>query len=120
MTLELKINDNIPNFSLPLSDDTIFNSEELKKKLYIIYFYPKDNTPGCTNEAKDFSSLKKDFDKIDAEVIGISKDSIKKHKNFIEKQGLKIKLASDEEGKVIESFGVWVEKKNVWSNIYGN
>ena len=83
----------------------------LKKKLYIIYFYPKDNTPGCTNEAKDFSSLKKDFDKIDAEVIGISKDSIKKHKNFIEKQGLKIKLASDEEGKVIESFGVWVEKK---------
>ena len=75
MTLELKINDNIPNFSLPLSDDTLFNSEELKKKLYIIYFYPKDNTPGCTNEAKDFSSLKKDFDTIDAEVIGISKDS---------------------------------------------
>ena len=67
--------------------------------------------PGCTNEAKDFSSLKKDFDKIDAEIIGISKDSIKKHKNFIEKQDLKIKLASDEEGKVIESFGVWVEKK---------
>ena len=120
MTLELKINDNIPNFSLPLSDDTLFNSEELKKKLYIIYFYPKDNTPGCTNEAKDFSFLKKDFDKIDAEVIGISKDSIKKHKNFIEKQDLKIKLASDEDGKVIESFGVWVEKKNVWSNVYGN
>ena len=111
MTLELKINDNIPNFSLPLSDDTLFNSEELKKKLYIIYFYQKDNKPGCTNEAKDFSSLKKNFDKIDAEVIGVSKDSIKKHKNFIEKQDLKIKLASDEEGKVIESFGVWVEKK---------
>ena len=111
MTLELKINDNIPNFTLPLSDDSLFNSEELKKKLYIIYFYAKDNTPGCTNEAKDFSSLKKDFDKIGAEVIGISKDSIKKHKNFIEKQGLKIKLASDEEGNVIENFGVWVEKK---------
>jgi peroxiredoxin Q/BCP len=111
MTIELKINDNIPNFTLPLSDDSLFNSEELKKKLYIIYFYPKDNTPGCTNEAKDFSSLKEDFDKIDAEIIGISKDSIKKHKNFIEKQGLKIKLASDEEGNVIESFGVWVEKK---------
>jgi len=111
MTIELKINDNIPNFTLPLSDDSLFNSEELKKKLYIIYFYPKDNTPGCTNEAKDFSSLKKDFDEIDAEIIGISKDSIKKHKNFIEKQLLKIKLASDEEGNVIESFGVWVEKK---------
>ena len=90
MTIELKINDNIPNFTLPLSDDSLFNSEELKKKLYIIYFYPKDNTPGCTNEAKDFSSLKKDFDEIDAEIIGISKDSIKKHKNFIEKQLLKI------------------------------
>ena len=111
MTNELKINDTIPTFVLPLSDDTLLDSKELKKKLYIIYFYPKDNTPGCTNEAKDFSSLKKDFDKIDAEVIGISKDSIKKHKNFIEKQDLKIKLASDEEGKVIESFGVWVEKK---------
>ena len=111
MTIELKINDNIPNFTLPLSDDSLFNSEELKKKLYIIYFYPKDNTPGCTNEAKDFSSLKEDFDEIDAEIIGISKDSIKKHKNFIEKQDLKIKLASDEKGNVIESFGVWVEKK---------
>ena len=111
MTIELEINDNIPNFTLPLSDDSLFNSEELKKKLYIIYFYPKDNTPGCTNEAKDFSSLKEDFDEIDAEIIGISKDSIKKHKNFIDKQGLKIKLASDEEGNVIESFGVWVEKK---------
>ena len=110
MTIELKINDNIPNFTLPLSDDSLFNSEELKKKLYIIYFYPKDNTPGCTNEAKDFSSLKEGFDEIDAEIIGISKDSIKKHKNFIKKQGLKIKLASDEEGNVIESFGVWVEK----------
>tara|TARA_B100000579_G_scaffold408932_1_gene397485 strand:+ start:308 stop:781 length:474 start_codon:yes stop_codon:yes gene_type:complete len=111
MTIELEINDNIPNFTLPLSDDSLFNSEELKKKLYIIYFYPKDNTPGCTNEAKDFSSLKEDFDEINAEIIGISKDSIKKHKNFIEKQGLKIKLGSDEEGNVIESFGVWVEKK---------
>ena len=111
MTIELKINDNIPNFTLPLSDDSLFNSEELKKKLYIIYFYPKDNTPGCTNEAKDFSSLKEDFDEIGAEIIGISKDSIKKHKNFIEKQGLKIKLASDEEANVTESFGVWVEKK---------
>ena len=83
MTNELKINDTIPTFVLPLSDDTLLDSKELKKKLYIIYFYPKDNTPGCTNEAKDFSSLKEDFDKIDAEIIGISKDSIKKHKNFI-------------------------------------
>ena len=111
MTNELKIDDTIPTFVLPLSDDTLLNSKELKKKLYIIYFYPKDNTPGCTNEAKDFSSFIEKFKKLDVDVIGVSKDSIKKHLNFIEKQGLKIKLASDETGEVIESFGVWVEKK---------
>ena len=111
MTNQLKINDTIPTFVLPLSDDTLLNSKELKKKLYIIYFYPKDNTPGCTNEAKDFSSFVEKFKKLDVDVIGVSKDSIKKHLNFIEKQSLKIKLASDETGEVIESFGVWVEKK---------
>ena len=111
MTNELKIDDIIPTFVLPLSDDTLLNSKELKKKLYIIYFYPKDNTPGCTNEAKDFSSFVEKFKKLDVDVIGVSKDSIKKHVNFIEKQSLKIKLASDETGEVIESFGVWVEKK---------
>ncbi|MDA8852643.1 thioredoxin-dependent thiol peroxidase [Hyphomicrobiales bacterium] len=111
MTNELKIDDTIPTFVLPLSNDTLLNSKELKKKLYIIYFYPKDNTPGCTNEAKDFSSFVEKFKKLDVDVIGVSKDSIKKHLNFIEKQSLKIKLASDETGEVIESFGVWVEKK---------
>ena len=111
MTNELKIDDTIPTFVLPLSDDTLLNSKELKKKLYIIYFYPKDNTPGCTNEANDFSSFVEKFKKLDVDVIGVSKDSIKKHLNFIEKQSLKIKLASDETGEVIESFGVWVEKK---------
>ena len=111
MTNELKINDKIPTFSLPLSNDTLFDSNDLKKKLYIIYFYPKDNTPGCTNEAKDFSSLGEEVRKINVEVIGVSKDSIKKHLNFIEKQDLKIILGSDESGEVVEKFGVWVEKK---------
>ena len=111
MTNELKIDDTIPTFVLPLSDDTLLNSKELKKKLYVIYFYPKDNTPGCTNEAKDFSSFIEKFKKLDVEVIGVSKDSIKKHLNFIEKQDLKIKLASDEAGEAIKGFGVWVEKK---------
>ena len=111
MTNELKINDTIPTFSLSLSDDTLLDSNDLKKKLYIIYFYPKDNTPGCTNEAKDFSSLIEEFKKINVEVIGVSKDSMKKHLNFIEKQDLKIILGSDESGEVIEKFGVWVEKK---------
>ena len=100
-----------PNFKIPSTNSKLLELKKIKSKYKVLYFYPKDNTPGCTNEAKDFSSLKEDFDEIDAEIIGISKDSIKKHKNFIEKQDLKIKLASDEKGNVIESFGVWVEKK---------
>ena len=117
MTKTLKIGDKIPKFSLNLSNDTIINSKNLIGNTYVIYFYPKDNTPGCTNEAKDFSSLFKDFKNLNVEIIGISKDSIKTHQNFIEKHKLKIKLGSDQEGKVIEKFGVWVEKK-MYGRIY--
>ncbi|MBV44380.1 MAG: thioredoxin-dependent thiol peroxidase [Rhodobiaceae bacterium] len=117
MTKTLKIGDKIPKFSLNLSNDTVINSKNLIGNTYVIYFYPKDNTPGCTNEAKDFSSLFKDFKNLNVEIIGISKDSIKTHQNFIEKHKLKIKLGSDQEGKVIEKFGVWVEKK-MYGRIY--
>ena len=110
MTNELKINDTIPTFVLPLSDDTLLDSKELKKKLYIIYFYPKDNTPGCTNEAKDFSSNIEKFKKNKVEVVGVSKDSIKSHEKFIIKNGLKIPLLSDSENEICEAFGVWTEK----------
>ena len=81
---------------------------------YILYFYPKDNTPGCTTEAKDFTNKIKEFKKLNTQVIGISKDSLETHNKFINKQELKILLASDESGKVLEKFGVWVEK-----NMYG-
>ena len=117
MPKTLKIGDKIPKFSLNLSDDTVINSRNLIGKTYVIYFYPKDNTPGCTNEAKDFSCLFKDFEKLNVEIVGVSKDSIKTHQNFIEKHKLKIKLGSDLEGKVIEKFGVWVEKK-MYGRIY--
>ena len=117
MPKTLKIGDKIPKFSLNLSDDTVINSKNLIGKTYVIYFYPKDNTPGCTNEAKDFSCLFKDFEKLNVEIVGVSKDSIKTHQNFIEKHKLKIKLGSDLEGKVIEKFGVWVEKK-MYGRIY--
>ena len=117
MPKTLKIGDKIPKFSLNLSNDTVINSKNLIGKTYVIYFYPKDNTPGCTNEAKDFSCLFKDFEKLNVEIIGVSKDSIKTHQNFIEKHKLKIKLGSDLEGKVIEKFGVWVEKK-MYGRIY--
>ena len=117
MPKTLKIGDKIPKFSLNLSNDTVINSKNLIGKTYVIYFYPKDNTPGCTNEAKDFSCLFKDFEKLNVEIIGVSIDSIKTHQNFIEKHKLKIKLGSDLEGKVIEKFGVWVEKK-MYGRIY--
>ena len=117
MPKKLEIGDKIPKFFLNLSNNTVINSKDLIGKTFVIYFYPKDNTPGSTNEAKDFSCLFKDFEKLNVEIIGVSKDSIKTHQNFIEKHKLKIKLGSDLEGKVIEKFGVWVEKK-MYGRIY--
>ena len=114
MKKKCKIGDKIPNFKIPLSNGNNLDSKDIKDKKYVLYFYPKDNTPGCTTEAKDFSSKIREFKKLNTEVIGISKDSIEAHLKFIDKQELKIILASDEDGKVIEKFGVWVEK-----NMYG-
>ena len=112
--MALKIGDKAPEFTLKDSFDNEISLSNFKGKKVIIYFYPKDNTPGCTTEAKDFSSKIREFKKLNTEVIGISKDSIETHLKFINKQELKISLASDEDGKVIEKFGVWVEK-----NMYG-
>ena len=114
MKKKCKIGDKIPNFKIPLSDGNTLDSKDIKDKKYVLYFYPKDNTPGCTTEAKNFSDKIREFKKLKTEIIGISKDSIESHLKFINKQELKINLASDEDGKVIEKFGVWVEK-----NMYG-
>ena len=114
MKKKCKIGDKIPKFKIPLSDGNLLDSKDIKDKKYILYFYPKDNTPGCTTEAKDFTNKIKEFKKLNTQVIGISKDSLETHNKFINKQGLKILLASDENGKVLEKFGVCVEK-----NMYG-
>jgi len=86
----------------------------LKGRPVILYFYPKDSTPGCTTEACDFRDLTPDFSKIDAEIVGVSKDSVKRHDNFKAKHELPFSLVSDEDGDVCERYGVWVEK-----NMYG-
>ncbi len=78
----------------------------------VIYFYPKDNTPGCTLEAKDFERLQGEFAGLGFSIIGISKDSVKSHGNFCQKQGLTFTLLSDGDGAACEAFGVWQEKKN--------
>jgi peroxiredoxin Q/BCP len=80
-------------------------------KTFVLYFYPKDDTTGCTNEAKDFSALKPEFDRAGVAVVGASKDSLKSHEKFTAKYGLTVPLGSDPEGKTIEAFESWVEKK---------
>jgi len=103
----MKVND----FCLPNQDGIEICLRDLKGKWIILYFYPKDNTPGCTTEAKEFSELLDEFEKLGAIIIGISPDSVKKHCNFIEKHNLKITLLSDEEKKVLKAYGVWGIKK---------
>jgi len=76
----------------------------------VLYFYPKDDTTGCTKEAQDFTELADDFARAGARIIGVSRDPMKKHEKFIDKYGLKVPLASDEDGKVSDAFGTWVEK----------
>jgi len=79
-------------------------------KPLVLYFYPKDDTSGCTREAQDFTALADAFDKAGASVVGVSRDPMKKHDKFIAKYDLKVPLASDEDGKISDSFGTWVEK----------
>lgn len=109
MTIELQPGDKAPDFDLP-TDDGRVSLAGLKGKPVVLYFYPKDDTPGCTNQAKGFSELIDDFGKAGATVVGVSKDSIAAHAKFRAKHDLKIVLASDKDSDVIERYGAWVEK----------
>jgi peroxiredoxin Q/BCP len=99
-----------PDFTLPGDNGETITLSSYRGKAVVLYFYPKDDTPGCTTEAKDFSALENEFAAAGAVVIGMSKDKPQKHDKFIAKHDLKVKLASDEDGKVIEDYSVWVEK----------
>lgn len=110
----LEAGDKAPDFKLPVNGDATLSSKDLRGKTVVMYFYPKDMTPGCTTEAQDFRDRFKDFEKAGAVVLGVSKDSIKRHDKFVEKQDLPFQLVSDENGTLCEDFGVWVEK-----NMYG-
>jgi thioredoxin-dependent peroxiredoxin len=109
-TGELKIGDKAPAFSLPGDGGGKVSLSSLKGRAAVLYFYPKDDTSGCTAEAIAFSKLAKDFDKADAVVVGISKDSAVSHDKFKKKHGLSVVLAADEETKIAQAYGVWVEK----------
>jgi len=101
-----------PNFKLKTDGDGEISLAKLKGKVAVVYFYPKDDTPGCTTEAIAFSALKPQFDKCGAVLIGVSKDSVQRHDNFKKKYDLKIQLASDEEGQMVDDYGVWIKKIN--------
>ncbi|RUM66190.1 MAG: thioredoxin-dependent thiol peroxidase [Sulfurospirillum sp.] len=108
----LEVGTKAPDFCLPNQDETEICLRDLLGKWIVLYFYPKDNTPGCTTEAIDFSEELPDFEALDAIILGVSPDSPKKHRNFIEKKGLKITLLADEEKSVCEAYDVWKLKKN--------
>ncbi|MEQ8936453.1 MAG: peroxiredoxin [Amphiplicatus sp.] len=99
-----------PAFSLPTDGDGKISLKELAGKKLVLYFYPKDDTEGCTKEAVGFSEEIKAFQKAGAVVVGVSKDSVAKHDKFKDKHGLKVILGSDETGKTVEAYGVWGEK----------
>lgn len=107
----LTTGDDLPDITLTGADGEPIALAGFKGKPLIVYFYPKADTPGCTNEALDFSALKDEFEKVGAPVIGVSKDSPAKLAKFAAKHGLTVALASDADGAVCAAFGTWVEKK---------
>ena len=100
----------VPDFELPTDGGDVFRLSALAGKPVVLFFYPKDDTSGCTTEARDFTRLATDFRSAGVAVLGISPDSIEKHKKFKTKHALDVRLAADEDHAVAERFGVWVEK----------
>lgn len=113
MTQPLEIGAKAPDFSIETTEGKRTLSAYRGKQL-VLYFYPKDDTPGCTNEARDFSDLSSQFEAAGAKILGVSRDPLAKHQKFIAKHDLQIELASDEDGALCEAYGAWVEK-----NMYG-
>ena len=101
--------DKAPAMTITSSDGSSVNLASPGQPL-VLYFYPKDDTSGCTREAQDFTALAGDFRKAGVKVIGVSRDSMKKHDKFIAKYGLAVPLASDEDGRISDAFGTWVQK----------
>jgi peroxiredoxin Q/BCP len=108
----LEIGQTAPEFCNVNQDNVEICSRDLKGKWIVLYFYPKDNTPGCTNEACDFTAAEPEFDDLDAVILGMSPDTPKKHQNFIEKHNLGITLLCDEQNETAQKYGVWQMKKN--------
>ena len=107
----LEVKDKAPNFELEGRDGTVVQLSDFLGKKVVVYFYPKDNTPGCTRQACAFASAFQEYEDLGVKVIGISKESLSSHNNFAQKYELPFILLSDPDRKAIEAFGVWQEKK---------
>lgn len=105
-----EVGEKAPDISLPRDGGEIVNLSDFAGKKVVLYFYPKDDTPGCTKEAIGFTESLDAFAALDTVILGVSKDSVKKHDKFVAKHDLKIALLSDEDGDVCERYGTWVEK----------
>ncbi|HIK05441.1 MAG TPA: thioredoxin-dependent thiol peroxidase [Trichormus sp. M33_DOE_039] len=111
MTKIPQIGQKAPDFSTPDQNGNLVSLAELNNQWIVIYFYPKDNTPGCTTEAQDFTNLNQEFSQLDAKILGVSPDSGKSHCKFIDKYNLSMILLSDPEHQLIEAYGAWRLKK---------
>lgn len=112
MTIQLNAGDSAPDFIMPANGAETVKLADFSGKNLILYFYPKDDTPGCTTEAIEFSAASERLSALNTAVVGVSRDTVAKHDKFIAKHDLSVQLGSDEDGEVCNAYGVWVEKKN--------
>lgn len=108
--MPISVGDECPDFHLPDDRGQSVSLADVKGRPFVLYFYPKDDTSGCTREAIDFSGLAEDFAATETTVFGVSPDPVKKHEKFRDKHDLSVRLLSDEDKALLEAFGVWVEK----------
>jgi len=117
--MSIKINDQLPPFSVAATSNRTITNKDLENKYSVIYFYPKDSTPGCTTEGLDFTALQPDFSKLNTQILGVSLDSMKRHDNFKAKQNFSFDLISDPDAVLCNIFGAYQLKKNFGKEYMG-
>lgn len=117
--MSIQIGDQVPSFNLEATSGITVTDESLQGQYTVLYFYPKDSTPGCTTEGNDFTTLHPEFSKLNTQIFGVSMDSMKRHDNFKTKQGFTFELISDPEAELCNLFGVYQLKKNFGKEYMG-